>query len=80
MMADAISRNRKDGSLVCLITPMNNGEATARSPLLGFTQIAFPKIDEAPRRPEQPTQHSDQRSMENLLSLEGRRCLRRGNH
>ena len=45
MMADAISRNRTDGSLVRLITPMNDGEATARSRLLGFTQIAFPQID-----------------------------------
>jgi EpsI family protein len=45
MMADAISRNRTDGSLVRLITPMNDGEAIARSRLLGFTQTIFPKID-----------------------------------
>jgi len=45
MMADAISRNRTDGSLVRLITPMNDGKATALSRLLGFTQTIFPRID-----------------------------------
>ena len=45
MMADAISRNRTDGSLVRLITPMHDGEAIARSRLLGFTQTIFPRID-----------------------------------
>jgi EpsI family protein len=45
MMADAISRNRTDGSLVRLITPMNDGESAARSRLLGFTQTIFPRID-----------------------------------
>jgi hypothetical protein len=45
MIADAISRNRTDGSLVRAITPMNDGETNARSRLVGFTQIAFPQID-----------------------------------
>jgi EpsI family protein len=45
MIADAISRNRTDGSLVPVITPMNDGEANARSRLVGFTQIVFPQID-----------------------------------
>jgi EpsI family protein len=45
MMADAISRNRTDGSLVRLITPINDGEAKARYRLLEFTEIVFPKID-----------------------------------
>lgn len=45
MIADAISRNRTDGSLVRVITPMNDGEANARTRLVSFTQAAFPKID-----------------------------------
>lgn len=40
-----MSRNRTDVSLVRLITPMNDGAATARSRLLGFAQAIFPKID-----------------------------------
>jgi EpsI family protein len=46
MMADAISRNRTDGALVRLITPMGDGEARARARLVGFTQILFPRLDE----------------------------------
>ena len=45
MIADAISRNRTDGSLVRVITPMNDGEANARIRLLSLAQAAFPKID-----------------------------------
>ena len=45
MMADAISRDRTDGSLVRVITPINAEEAEARSRLAAFTQMAFPKID-----------------------------------
>jgi hypothetical protein len=45
MMADAITRNRTDGSLVRVITPMNDGEAKARFRLVEFTQVVFPKID-----------------------------------
>jgi EpsI family protein len=45
MMADAISRNRTDGALVRLITPMVDGEAKARARLVGFAQILFPNLD-----------------------------------
>jgi EpsI family protein len=45
MMADAISRNRTDGALVRLITPMGDGEAKARARLVAFTQILFPNLD-----------------------------------
>jgi EpsI family protein len=45
MMADAISRNRTDGALVRLITPMSDGEAHARARLVSFTQILFPNLD-----------------------------------
>jgi EpsI family protein len=45
MMADAITRNRTDGSLVRVITPMNDGEAKARARLVEFTEEAFPEID-----------------------------------
>ena len=46
MVADAISRNRTDGALVRLITPMNDSEASARARLVGFTQDLFPQLDE----------------------------------
>jgi EpsI family protein len=46
MVADAISRNRTDGALVRLITPINDNEAGARSRLVGFTQSLFPQLDE----------------------------------
>jgi EpsI family protein len=45
MVTDAISRNRTDGALVRLVTPMNDGEAKARARLTGFTQVLFPKVD-----------------------------------
>jgi EpsI family protein len=45
MMVDAVSRNRTDGSLVREVTPMNDGEASARARLIKFTQIIYPKID-----------------------------------
>ena len=45
MMADAISRNRTDGALVRLVTPMSDGEARARQRLVGFTQVLFPYLD-----------------------------------
>jgi EpsI family protein len=45
MVADAISRHRTDGALVRLITPMNDGEAIARSRLVRFTQRLFPDLD-----------------------------------
>jgi EpsI family protein len=45
MIADAISRNRTDGSLVRLITSMSDGEAQAQSRLVSFTQLLFPNLD-----------------------------------
>src|SRR5271170_2173833 len=46
MIADAISRNRTDGSLVRLITSMNDGETKARARLVGFAQLLFSPLDE----------------------------------
>ena len=46
MVADAIYRNRTDGALVRLITPLNDGDEKARARLLNFTQILFPYLDE----------------------------------
>jgi EpsI family protein len=46
MVADAISRNRTDGALVRLVTPLNDGEDKARARLVSFTQILFPYLDE----------------------------------
>ena len=45
MVADAISRNRTDGALVRLVTPINDNEASARARLVGFTQDLFPQLD-----------------------------------
>jgi EpsI family protein len=45
MVADAISRNRTDGALVRLITPMNDGEGQARARLENFAQLVFPQLD-----------------------------------
>ena len=45
MVADAISRNRTDGALVRLITPMNDGEAKARTRLISFAQSLLPYLD-----------------------------------
>jgi EpsI family protein len=45
MVADAISRNRTDGSLVRLVTPITGDEAAARDRLLRFTQQIFPQLD-----------------------------------
>lgn len=46
MVVDAISRNRTDGALVRLITPVINNEASARARLVDFTQSLFPRLDE----------------------------------
>jgi len=46
MVADAISRNRTDGALVRLITPINDNEASARARLVDFTQGLFSQLDE----------------------------------
>jgi EpsI family protein len=44
MVTDAISRNRTDGALVRLVTPMNDGELQARARLVSFTQLLFPHL------------------------------------
>jgi EpsI family protein len=46
MVADAITRNRTDGALVRLVTPMNDAESKARARLESFTQLVFPRLDE----------------------------------
>jgi EpsI family protein len=45
MVADAIARNRTDGALVRLITPLNDGEEKARARLENFAQLVFPPLD-----------------------------------
>lgn len=45
MVADAISRNRTDGALVRVITPIEGNEDDARNRLLHFTQLLFPKLN-----------------------------------
>lgn len=45
MVADAISRNRTDGALVRLVTPMSDGEAQAQARLTKFTQVLFPPLE-----------------------------------
>jgi EpsI family protein len=45
MVADAISRNRTDGALVRLITPLHDDEVDARARLVSFTQILFPHLE-----------------------------------
>jgi len=45
MVADAIARNRTDGALVRLITPMNDSEEKARARLVSFAQLVFPPLD-----------------------------------
>ena len=46
MVIDAISRNRTDGALVRLVTPIIDNEADARARLVDFTQSLFPQLDE----------------------------------
>jgi EpsI family protein len=45
MVADAITRNRTDGALVRLITPMNDGETQAFARLASFAQDSFSDVD-----------------------------------
>jgi len=45
MVADAISRNRTDGALVRLVTPIRDDEDGARARLMEFTQDIFPQLD-----------------------------------
>ena len=46
MVTDAISRNRTDGALVRLVTPINDTEDKARARLESFTKLVFPRLDE----------------------------------
>jgi EpsI family protein len=46
MVTDAISKNRTDGALVRVITPIANNEAAAQARLVSFTQNLFPQLDE----------------------------------
>jgi EpsI family protein len=46
MVSDAILRNRTDGALVRLITPLGGGEEQARARLVHFTQVLFPYLNE----------------------------------
>jgi EpsI family protein len=45
MVADAMSRNRTDGALVRLITPMDDGETKSRMRLISFAQSLFPDLE-----------------------------------
>lgn len=45
MMMDSISRDRTDGALVRLVTPINHSETEAQSRLVEFTQLVFPDLD-----------------------------------
>jgi EpsI family protein len=45
MVADAISRNRTDGALIRLITPLHEDDAAARARLVSFTQILYPHLE-----------------------------------
>jgi EpsI family protein len=45
MVSDAISRNRTDGALVRINTPINNDEASARERLMRFAEVLFPQLN-----------------------------------
>lgn len=45
MIVDAVKRNRTDSALVRFVTPMDDGEDTARSRLVVFTKTMFPSLD-----------------------------------
>jgi EpsI family protein len=46
MVADAISRNRTDGALIRVMTPMKDGESEAQSRLVSFTQLLVPYLNQ----------------------------------
>ncbi|HXO38375.1 MAG TPA: EpsI family protein [Candidatus Acidoferrum sp.] len=46
MITDALSKNRTDGALVRVVTPMADNETTAQVRLVSFTQDLFPRLDE----------------------------------
>jgi EpsI family protein len=45
MTIDSITRNRTDGALVRLVTPVMDGEGKAYERLSTFTQVVFPSVD-----------------------------------
>ena len=45
-VTDAVSKNRTDGALVRVITPIANNEPAAQARLVSFTQSLFPQLDE----------------------------------
>jgi EpsI family protein len=45
LVVDALSRNRTDGALVRLVTPMHDGEDKARARLTNFTRELFPALE-----------------------------------
>jgi EpsI family protein len=45
MVADAVMRNRTDGALVRLVTPINGDQSRARARLVSFAQDLFPDLD-----------------------------------
>ena len=47
MMADAVYRNRTDGALIRLNTPLNDGEVKARARLVMFAELFFPHLGES---------------------------------
>jgi EpsI family protein len=46
MVADAISRNRTDGALIRVMTPIKDGESEAQSRLVSFTQSLVPYLNQ----------------------------------
>ena len=45
MVMDAIKRNRTDGALVRLVTPIDDGESNAQARLEGFVRQLYPQLD-----------------------------------
>jgi EpsI family protein len=45
LISDAISRNRTDGALVRLVTPVSNSDREARTELTDFAQVLLPYLD-----------------------------------
>jgi EpsI family protein len=46
MVSDAISKNRTDGALIRVITPVGTDQLEARRRLAGFTEVLVPYLDE----------------------------------
>lgn len=47
MIADAIARNRTDGALVRLITPISDSEENAHTRLVSFARAVFPRLQDS---------------------------------